>query len=103
MSALVTGAAGALGGAIADRVRALGLQTSSDSLRAGHFLGVRFPGGVPEDLLSVLARNRVHVSVRGDSMRVTPHLYNDDDDVERLVYELTPAFIGCFYCSSHKR
>jgi selenocysteine lyase/cysteine desulfurase len=26
----------------------------------------------------------VHVSVRGDSLRVTPHLYNDGGDIDRL-------------------
>jgi selenocysteine lyase/cysteine desulfurase len=31
-----------------------------------------------------LAAAKVHVSVRGDAMRVTPHLYNNEADVERL-------------------
>jgi selenocysteine lyase/cysteine desulfurase len=28
------------------------------------------------------------VSVRGDSLRITPHLYNDDADVDRLMHAL---------------
>jgi selenocysteine lyase/cysteine desulfurase len=33
----------------------------------------------------------VYVSVRGDSLRVTPHLYNDDADVDRLIHALERA------------
>ena len=40
--------------------------------------------GAPQRLLERLAAERVYVSVRGDSLRVTPHLYNDETDVERL-------------------
>jgi selenocysteine lyase/cysteine desulfurase len=39
---------------------------------------------VPPDLLERLAAEQVYVSVRGDSLRVTPHLYNHPDDVNRL-------------------
>jgi selenocysteine lyase/cysteine desulfurase len=30
----------------------------------------------------------VHVSLRGERMRITPHLYNDEADVERLIAHL---------------
>jgi selenocysteine lyase/cysteine desulfurase len=69
---------------IATRAAALGLASAPEGRRAGHFLGLRFPGQVPPDLLARLAAERVHVSVRGASLRVTPHLYNHDGDVERL-------------------
>ena len=70
---------------IAARAAGLGLGSAPPSLRAGHFLGLRFPGGgLPDGLLAALAAERVHVSVRGASMRVTPHLYNTDEDVDRL-------------------
>lgn len=69
---------------IADRARALGMTSQPEDRRAGHFLGLRFPHGIPDDLPGNLSRNGVHVSVRGTSMRVTPHLYNDAEDVDRL-------------------
>ena len=70
---------------IAARAARLGLGSAPADLRAGHFLGLRFPGGaLPAGLLAALAAERVHVSVRGASMRVTPHLYNTDEDVDRL-------------------
>lgn len=70
--------------AIAQRATRLGLTVSDSNLRAPHFLGVRFPDGVPEGLLEQLAKEHVYVSLRGTSMRVTPHLYNTDEDVDRL-------------------
>ena len=69
---------------IAERARDMGLRSQPEELRAGHYLGLRFAGGVPPGLLDALARENVHVSVRGSSMRVTPHLYNTDADVDRL-------------------
>jgi selenocysteine lyase/cysteine desulfurase len=52
--------------------------------RAPHFLSVRFPGGLPDGIEERLAAADVHVSLRGDWMRITPHLYNDEADSERL-------------------
>ena len=62
----------------------LGLRAVPAARRAGHYLGLRFADGVPDGLLAGLAERNVFVSVRGDSMRVTPHVYNDDADVDRL-------------------
>src|SRR5690606_5697481 len=59
---------------IAQRAGALGLIASPAGRRAGHFLGLRFPGGLPQGLPERLAASNVFVSVRGDSLRVTPHL-----------------------------
>jgi selenocysteine lyase/cysteine desulfurase len=52
--------------------------------RCSHMLGIRLPGGVPPGLPGALAAASVHVSIRGDVVRVAPHLYNDTGDVERL-------------------
>jgi selenocysteine lyase/cysteine desulfurase len=38
-----------------------------------------------------LAAAQVHVSVRGQAMRVTPHVWNTDDDVEKLFSVLKTA------------
>ena len=69
---------------IAERAGHLGLQSVSQELRAGHYLGLKFPAGMPADIHEQLARRKVHVSMRGDSMRVTPHLYNSEADIDRL-------------------
>jgi selenocysteine lyase/cysteine desulfurase len=71
--------------AIAARAQAeFGIDSVPSDRRAGHYLGLRFRGGVPADLLALLAAEHVHVSVRGAAMRVTPHLWTTDADVERL-------------------
>jgi len=76
---------------IAARAAKLGLSSAPPERRAGHFLGLRFPGGVPADLPAKLAAERIFVSVRGPAMRVTPHLYNTDADVDRLFDVLKKA------------
>jgi len=70
---------------IAEEATALGLATLPAGRRMGHMIGIRFPGGVPRPLVDRLERERVYVSVRGDAIRVAPHLYNDEADVERLL------------------
>ena len=71
--------------AIAERARAeFGIESVPTDRRAGHYLGLRFRGGVPADLPARLAASNVFVSVRGQAMRVTPHLWTTDADVEKL-------------------
>lgn len=69
---------------IADRAAAMGLVPIPEEARAGHYLGLGFPNGLPEGLREGLRERQVYISVRGHYLRVTPHLYNTDADVERL-------------------
>ena len=78
----------ALTSSIAERARALGLESVPEGKRAGHYLGLKKPGGLPEGLLPKLAERNVFVSVRGPSIRVTPHVYNDERDVDRFIAAL---------------
>lgn len=71
--------------AIADAARAIGLTASDIGIRAPHFLSLGFPNGVPDKLTERLAAENVFVSLRGTSLRVTPHVYNDDADGARLI------------------
>ncbi len=73
---------GALTGEIAARAAVLGLEVCE--ARAPHMLGLRAPGGLPEGLARHLVEAKVFVSVRGDAIRVSPHLYNGARDLERL-------------------
>ncbi len=61
-----------------------GLEAVPAKRRARHMIGLRLGARVPEDLAGRLAREKVFVSVRGESVRVSPHLYNTERDVERL-------------------
>ena len=71
---------------IAEGVHALGIRTLPEDRRGGHYLGLRFPGGVPEGLAQRLAAERVYVSGRGHgALRVTPHLWVNDEDEARFL------------------
>jgi selenocysteine lyase/cysteine desulfurase len=70
---------------IAREASALGLSVLDADKRAGHMLGIRFPAGIPAGLPGRLADARVHVSVRGDAIRVSPNVYNSEDDAARLI------------------
>ena len=69
---------------IAQRATALGLNVAPPHLRAGHLLGIRFPDGVPEELIDRLLQKKIYVSVRGNSIRISPHLYNTKEDIDKL-------------------
>jgi selenocysteine lyase/cysteine desulfurase len=74
--------------AIGGEAQALGLQAAPCALRAAHFLGVRVPGGIPAGFNDRLKAQDIYLSQRGDALRISPHLYNNDNDVERLLEAL---------------
>lgn len=80
--------ASALASQIAERAREIGLESVPEGKRAGHYLGLKRSDGLPEDLLPKLAERNVFVSVRGPAIRITPHVYNDERDVDRLMTAL---------------
>jgi selenocysteine lyase/cysteine desulfurase len=68
-----------------------GLAAVPEALRAPHFLGLDLPPAAPGDLLERLAADNVLVSQRGTRLRVTPHIYNDEEDVARFGSALARA------------
>lgn len=72
---------------------ALGLGVAPPGLRSPHLVGLRLAGtGLdPADLAIRLAGDGVHVSVRGDAVRVSAHAYNTVDDADRLLASLAAA------------
>jgi selenocysteine lyase/cysteine desulfurase len=77
--------AGALNRQLATAATELGFSSPPDHLRAPHYLCLRRKTGIPRELPEILAREKVFVSVRGSSIRVTPHVYNSATDAERLI------------------
>lgn len=66
-------------------LRGLRLAGPNEAGRAAHLIGLCVPDGV--DLAALAARLRegnVYVSVRGDVIRVSPHVYNDTEDINAL-------------------
>ncbi len=75
---------GALNRQLASAAQELGFSVPPDDLRAPHYLCLRRKTGISRELPEMLAREKVFVSVRGTSIRVTPHVYNTTDDCQRL-------------------
>jgi selenocysteine lyase/cysteine desulfurase len=76
---------GQLTAGIADRLAGRRMSSLPARVRAPHYLSVRLSGGIPEAMEERLKAENVHLSLRGEWLRITPHLYNHDADVERLV------------------
>ncbi len=69
-----------------DRLRSMGFEVADEAERCANLFGVKLPRGLaPEACREHLVRQNIHVSVRGSAVRVSPHVYNDAADLERLV------------------
>jgi selenocysteine lyase/cysteine desulfurase len=83
--ALISETAGALNRHLAEAAADLGFSAPPEPLRAPHYLSLRRKAAIPKELPEMLARERVFVSLRGSSIRVTPNVYNTVEDGERLM------------------
>ena len=70
---------------LADGLANLDLRLPDTKLRAPHVLSVEFPKGMPADLPARLAAANVYAAPRLGRLRISPHVYNDEQDVERFV------------------
>jgi selenocysteine lyase/cysteine desulfurase len=61
-----------------------GIDAIPKERRGRHMIGLGLGPDAPHDLPARLAGENVFVSVRGRSLRVSPHLYNNERDVEYL-------------------
>jgi selenocysteine lyase/cysteine desulfurase len=75
---------GELTGLIEREAKDRGIEALPAERRARHIVGLKLGSAVAGDLAARLAGENVFVSVRGESVRVSPHLYNTERDVERL-------------------
>lgn len=76
---------------IENDARTLGFDVTPGERRVGHLIGLRSSTALSPDLAARLAAAGVYVSVRGTAIRVSPHLYNTYEDVERLFQVLAQA------------
>jgi selenocysteine lyase/cysteine desulfurase len=84
---------GQVTGRIQRELEAIGLPLTSGD-RDPHMLGIALPDQAPAAVAAELAQAGVYAGVRGSSLRVSPHLWTTDQDVERLVGALTKATNG---------
>ena len=62
-----------------------GYWVEDEALRGGHLFGVQMPTSISvEKMLTVLKERQIHVSVRGEFVRISPNIYNDAADIAAL-------------------
>ncbi|HXQ66953.1 MAG TPA: aminotransferase, partial [Alphaproteobacteria bacterium] len=70
---------------LADGLGNSGVLIPDARVRAPHILSVRFPGGTPQGLVERLTAESIYVAPRLGRIRISPHVYNDEEDVDRFV------------------
>jgi len=70
---------------LADGLANSGVRVIDRKLRAPHVLSLQFPNGMAPDLPKKLAAENVHAAPRLGRLRISPHVYNDEEDVDRFV------------------
>ncbi len=72
-----------------EQLKAMGCQLEEETYRSGHLFGVRLPKQIDQAKLQQLfAAHQVFISFRGDAIRVSPHVYNNENDFQ--------TFLQCF-------
>jgi len=68
------------------RMTSEGFEIADEQDRCANLFGIKLLHGMdPELCRQELKKRNIHVAVRGDSVRVSPHVYNDERDMDRLV------------------
>jgi selenocysteine lyase/cysteine desulfurase len=73
---------------IADGLREAGVGIADQHVRAPHILSLTFPQGLANPLVEQLATQGIHVAPRLGRMRISPHVYNDEEDIDRFLAAL---------------
>ena len=70
---------------LADGLANTGVRVLDRKLRAPHLICLQFPKGMADDLPQKLAAEKVYAAPRLGRLRISPHVYNDEQDVDRFV------------------
>ncbi len=66
-------------------LREKGFWIEDEAWRGSHLFGIRLPESLKmEKIQAVLGKNNIFVSVRGNAIRVSPNVYNEARDIEKL-------------------
>lgn len=80
---------------ISERARALGLGCVPTRHHGGHLVGIAFPGETSETVQRDLRRARVYVEKVDQYLRLSPHLYNSAEDVDRFFDVVEESLASC--------
>lgn len=70
---------------LADGLANSGVRVLDRKLRAPHLICLHFPKGMADDLPQKLAAENVYAAPRLGRLRISPHVYNDEQDADRFV------------------
>ena len=77
-----------------DNLRSEGYTIEDSKVRASHLFGIYLNENTTmERIERTLAKYRVKISIRDRALRVSPNVYNDQKDIQRLVSALREAII----------
>lgn len=76
---------------MSDGLAGTGMRLPDARFRAPHILCLGCAGEVLRSLIPALASQQVYVAARLGRMRVSPHVYNDEADVDRFLAAMTRA------------
>lgn len=75
-----------------EQLRKHGCWVEESAFRGHHLFGIRFPNGSNlEKIKEQVRKKKISVSFRGDSMRVSPHVYNTAAEFNLLVKVITES------------
>lgn len=67
-------------------LRKRGCWIEEEAWRSQHLFGIRLPKGASLDKIRVKVQQRkISISFRGESLRISPHVYNSEEDLKKLV------------------
>jgi selenocysteine lyase/cysteine desulfurase len=75
-----------------EQIKDLGLFVEEPEFRSAHLFGIQCPIDKLESIQRAFKKHKVSVSFRGDFVRVSPHVYNDERDINRLVRAFQEVF-----------
>lgn len=74
--------------ALAEALETRGLSVGAEAERGPHYLGALLPDTAPADLTQRLRAENIYASKRGNRLRITPHLFTSELDIERFLSAL---------------
>ena len=73
-------------------IQELGLFVEKESYRSHHLFGIKYPADKLDALQKSFKQNKVKISIRGEFIRVSPNVYNDELDMKKLVRSIKQVF-----------
>ena len=71
---------------LVDELPDLGYRIEETEWRSHHLFGIRLPKHISaKELKQELSQKKIHISVRGTAIRISPNVYNDENNIAALL------------------